>query len=53
MLLVFIMTAQLIGCVESAVTTAKNLKEANDARIAAQEALKKEQQAVKRLYTED
>ena len=55
-LFVSFLTAQLVGCVETIeniTTGAKKLKEANDARIAAQEALKKEQQAIKRLYAED
>ena len=55
-LLTFIFIAQLVGCVETVgniFNAGKKIKEANDARIAAQEALKKEQQAIKRLYAED
>lgn len=46
----------IIGCVDTistGVDAAKKIKEANDARIAAQEALKKEQKAFHRIYNED
>jgi hypothetical protein len=46
----------IFGCVDTISTgidAAKKIKEANDARIAAQEALKKEQKAFHRIYNED